>query len=137
MADDDADRRKRRSEDPVEAVDLQLEAAARDLQLEALVLADDVGRPLAQAGERSVTDVLASLAMWAEFNGGRVDELTLATLRTYDPTVDPGHVATHEVSVGGGAERLRLVALGRSLVRSMQLSRAASGVARIRSGAST
>lgn len=125
------DRRKVRSDDPEIATNLQLAHVADTLDLRALVLADDFGRQVAGVGSAEIGEVLATLAMWAEFNGGSVDEFTLDHLRAHDPEAAPDHVISQPVEFPGQDSRLRLIAFGRSMVASIGVAHAARGIERI------
>lgn len=135
MSDEQKDRRVRRSDDPDQAIQYQLDHAAERLDLRALVLADDFGAQLAAVGDRDLNEVLSALAMWAEFNGGSVDEFTMESLRDHDPAVEADQVVTIPVAAPGDAARMQLIALGRSIVASIEVARAAEGIERIRAKA--
>jgi hypothetical protein len=57
-----ADRRRRRSEDTRTALEYQLDCVRSEAALEALVLADDAGLPLAMSGDTQICVELAALA---------------------------------------------------------------------------
>lgn len=125
------DRRRIRSDEPDIAVDMQLSHVADVLNLDAIVLADDMGTALSRIGDSEIGELLAAMVMWSSVTG-EVDELTIDALREHDPTVERSHVARVVVDIPGEGNRLELVALGRSLVTSIGLAHAAEGIRRIR-----
>lgn len=125
------DRRRIRSEDCDIAVEMQLCHVADILDLDALVLADDMGRPISSVGNSELGELLAAMVMWTGFSGD-VDEFTVDAIREHDPTIEESHIRSLTVEIPGDAEKLQLVALGRSIVTSIGLAHAAAGIRRIR-----
>jgi hypothetical protein len=125
------DRRRIRSDEPDIAVDMQLSHIAHVLNLDALVLADDMGQAVSQIGDTEIGELLAAMVMWSSVTG-EVDELTIEALQERDPTIKRTHVTRVSVDIPGEANRLELVALGRSIVTSIGLAHAAEGIRRIR-----
>ncbi len=135
MSKRDDDRRKIRSTHRDLAVEMQIAHVADVLGLDALVLANEFGQPLAGVGSPDVTEVLASLGMWAEFNDGDIDELTFELLSHRSPDFREEHVTTQEIKLPMGGETLHLIALGRSICASIGLAHAAQGITRIHASA--
>jgi hypothetical protein len=63
MPQKESERRKRRSQDTLEALRLQLDACRQDAELEAMVLGDEDGLCLACAGDPSCQEVAARMAL--------------------------------------------------------------------------
>jgi|GEM_PF-4081930 len=84
-------RRRNRSSLHREAVGHQLNHVAETLQLDAIVLADDLGRPLAHAGDPQLASMLAELALWS---APAADELDEATSRASAPCIRIWRTAT-------------------------------------------
>ena len=110
------ERRRNRSELITQALTYQLHACCEDGGMHAMVLADDVGLPLAASGDADACDeIAASMAMVAArtdqfagtlYRGGRHWEVEMARI-----PVDGGHLVV--CAVGGSAEqRWRQVARG-------------------------
>ena len=124
-------RRARRAEVPRQAMRYQLLQIVEELGLEAMVLADDLGRLLVQAGDPALGQVLAESAMWFEFaEGGEADELTVRRLQQLRPELQQRHVVARPVAVevGGAAH---VIGVGASELRVGGVERAARGIARI------
>ncbi len=128
---DSIDRRRIRSDEPDIAVEMQLSHVAHVLGLDALVLADDMGQAVSRIGDSEIGELLAAMVLWSSVSG-EVDELTVEALRERDPTIERTHVTRVAVDIPGQANRLELVALGRSIVTSIGLAHAAEGIRRIR-----
>lgn len=125
------ERRRIRSDDPDIAVELQLSHVADVLNLDALVLADDMGQPISGVGDSELGELLAAMVMWTGFSS-EVDPFTVEQIQEHDPTIEPDHIQVVTVDIGE-QQRLQLVALGRSIVTSIGLAHAADGIRRIRS----
>ena len=124
------ERRRIRSDDPDIAVELQLSHVADVLNLDALVLADDMGQPVSGVGDSELGELLAAMVMWTGFSSD-VDPFTVEQIQEQDPSFEPVHIQSVTVDIGN-QERLQLVALGRSIVTSIGLAHAAEGIRRIR-----
>jgi hypothetical protein len=113
------ERRVRRSEERQVALRYQMEAARAKAHLEALVLADRNGIPVAVAGERAVCAELAAIA-----------PLMTRTLRVPMPPMLIGaDVAVRPVRIHG--QPLYLASIGGTVARDALLSVSARGVERI------
>jgi hypothetical protein len=123
-------RRRRRAADAEAAVLLQLEHVRAELALDAMVLADELGLPLAAAGDAELAGVLADAAMWAAFADAAADALTLARLRELRSEIEPEHIARFAVSLVPGVDA-HLLAVGASPARRAAVERAAAGIERI------
>ena len=124
------ERRRIRSDDRDIAVEMQLSHVADVLNLDALVLADDMGRPLSAIGNSELGELLAAMVMWTGFSG-EVDEFTVEAIREHDPTAERSHIRSVTVELPGQTKRFQLVALGRSIVTSIGLAHAVAGLRRI------
>lgn len=129
-------RRRLRSRDQLTAIDLQLSHVASVLDLDAIVLADDLGTTISCAGDKSLADPLAAASMWAHFGAatvGRfvVDDGWLAELHARRPELRASLFATDFVTLDATQGPLALVGMGRSVVTGVGVSHAARGVARI------
>jgi hypothetical protein len=113
------DRRRHRTDDPAEALRLQLDAVRRRAALDALVLADGDGLVIAHAGDR---DGCAALAAAAPLVGRASGPRALV----------PADAGRRDVRAAGAT--LHLVGTGGRLGRDAALADAARGVARILGG---
>jgi hypothetical protein len=119
-----ADRRRKRSDDPLVALHYQLAHARHAGRLDAIVVADDSGVVVAGAGAWAVCEELAAYApllaqgLWCE--PGLHGDSRIAELRT-EVDVQPLHVE---------GQTVLLCALG-GWMRAMAMELAANGVARI------
>ena len=123
------ERRRRRAKTPTEAMTFQLRHVADILSLDAIVLADDLGMPIASAGDPAITRMLADSAMWSAFSEDAVDEVSLETLRESRPDVEREHLSCRTVSIE--SQKFSLLACGRSTGRHIGMEHAATGVERI------
>jgi hypothetical protein len=119
-----ADRRRKRSDDPLVALHYQLAHARSEGRVEAMVVADDSGLVVAGAGAWAACEELAAYApllaqgQWTE--PGSIDRTRIAALRQ--------QVDVQAVEVEG--QRMLVCARGGTMRRAAT-SRAAQGVARI------
>ncbi len=122
------DRRSQRSPDARAALQLQLEHVARIVEFDAVVLADDLGRPIVAAGDPEMSSWLADAAMWCDMYGASGDPLLRERVEALDGDERAMYTAQCEV---GGNGLLHLLALGRSAVGDIALLHAARGIERI------
>lgn len=120
-------RRQRRAEPGPEAVRFQLQQVAEGLSLDAIVLADDLGRVLAQAGNPQLSHLLADAAMWS-MQG--VDDFTIERVQHRYPDIEPGDLVAESVAVPG-ADGTRLIAAGKSFALRVGVEHAIEGIRRI------
>ncbi len=120
-------RRQRRAEPGPAAVRYQLQQVAEGLSLDAIVLADDLGRVLAQAGNPRLSHLLADAAMWA-MQG--VDDFTIERVQHNYPDIEPNDLVAESVAVPG-ADGTRLIAAGKSFALRVGVEHAIAGIRRI------
>ena len=120
-------RRRRRAKSGPIAVELQLRQVAEGLALDAIVLADDLGRVLAHAGSLELSRVLANSAMWAPEG---VDGFTIEHARHRCPNLEPDDVVAESVDVPG-ADGAKLIAAGKSFALRTGVDHAIDGIKRI------
>lgn len=123
-------RRRNRSSLHREAVGHQLNHVAETLQLDAIVLADDLGRPLAHAGDPQLASMLAELALWSAPAADELDEATLTRIRALYPDLENRHVVAKRIALTG-ARGTRVIAAGRSFARGIGVDQAVNGIRRI------
>ncbi|GAB4195886.1 MAG: hypothetical protein OHK0013_02500 [Sandaracinaceae bacterium] len=114
------ERRRRRSEQPGTALRFQLEHTREQARLEALVLADEQGLLVAEAGDPAICSELAAIAPWM----GR-SPLAMPL----PPLLRGADVCVRSMHVHGAA--LHLAAVGGSVARDALLARSLRGVERI------
>jgi hypothetical protein len=119
-----AERRRKRSEDPVTALHYQLAAVRRDAELDAVVLADAAGCLVAGAGAWPACEELAAYAPLLATPRASVRRTVSARLSALEPEVES---LSFEVL---GSEVL-LSCRGGSGARREALTRAAAGIKRI------
>ncbi len=117
------ERRRHRSELPSEALHLQLDACCHDGSVDAMVIADEEGLPLASYGDQQACDEIAARSAQV---GRRVAEFS-GTLLGHDHAWD---VQVKRVTVSGG-ELLVCAVGGSAAMRQRQVERSAAGVQRI------
>jgi hypothetical protein len=123
-----ADRRRKRSDDPLVALHYQLAHARNEGRVEAMVIADDAGLVVAGAGAWAACEELAAYApllaqgQWTE--PGSSERTRIAALRQ--------QVDVQPVEIDG--QRMLICARG-GTTRRAAMARAAQGVARILSAA--
>jgi len=120
-----ASRRNRRAHTAPMAVGYQLLHLVNELSLRAIVIADDVGVPLAHAGDRDLSAMLADSAMWSGFASTSVDDMTLARIQQRYPDIELEHVASG--TLGGTT----VLAVGTHATSRTAIGRALEGIARI------
>ena len=125
------DRRAERSEDRDHAMQLQLDYVRETLDLDAMVLADDLGLPVISSGDAGLAALLAEAALWAGPNDETLDPMTLDEIRRAYPDVRDNAVAWQFVSVPGLDGLCRVVASGSSTVRFVGIQHASAGLQRI------
>lgn len=113
------ERRSRRSEKPGIALQYQLEYTRDQARLEAVVLADDQGLPVAVAGDPAVCSELAAMAPW----------MTLQPRMPMPPLLRGADVTVRSFRLHG--ESLHLAAVGGSVARDALLACSLRGVERI------
>ena len=125
------DRRFRRSDNRFEAMQMQLDYIREALSLDAVVLADDLGTPIASSGNSDLASLLAVASMWTSPDDDRLDPITLELIRSTFPAVQDNEVAWQFMELSGQAGVCRLVATGRSQVRMVGVQHATDGLQRI------
>lgn len=125
------DRRGTRSTDRARAMQLQLDYVRDALELDAMVLADDLGLPVAASGDQELAGLLAEAALWTGPDDETLDPMTLEQIRSHHPGVKDNEVAWQFVDVPGLDGLCRLVATGRSAVRLVGIQHASNGIRRI------
>lgn len=123
-------RRRNRSSLHREAVAHQLSHVAATLGLDAIVLADDLGRPLAHAGDPQLASLMAELALWSEPGADALDESTLARIGALYPDLEHRHVVARRIALTGACGA-RVIAAGKSFARGIGVDQAVSGIRRI------
>ena len=123
-------RRRNRSLLHREAVGHQLSHVAETLSLDAIVLADDLGRPLAHAGDAELSGLLAESAMWTMPDDDSLDEATMARIRVLYPDLENRHFVTRPIALNGEFGT-RVIAAGKSFARRIGVDQAALGIERI------
>ncbi len=113
------ERRSRRSEDKNVALRFQIDHVRTHAKLEALVLADEMGLPLAESGDRAVCAELAAIAPLF----GRTLGMPLP------PLLRGGDVMIRPLMVHGQA--LYLASIGGTVARDALISTSMRGVTRI------
>ena len=124
-------RRQRRSAYVPHAVMFQLQHVLEVLELEAIVLADDLGLPVAKAGNEDLAELLADSAMWTDRHGPMIDTATREELQRRYPRFRDYEVASRVIDLPGPSSFFRLTAIGRSCVRYTGLEHAERGIRRI------
>ena len=125
------ERRNHRGTTPAEAVSLQLRHVAEVLELDAIVLADEMGSRVAHAGDATAARMLADGAMFSAYGKDSIDEITLESLKERYPGVRSYHVVSHRLQISGQNESFMVFALGRSAGRAVGLQHAVQGITRI------
>jgi hypothetical protein len=105
----------------------QLLQVAEGLSLDAIVLADDLGRVLAQAGNPQLSNLLADSAMWSTQG---MDEFTVEQVQDRYPDIARDDLVSEIVKVPG-ADGTRLIAAGKSFALRVGVEHAISGIRRI------
>ncbi len=114
------ERRVRRSQEPATALRYQLEHTRDRARLEALVLADESGIVVGEAGDPAVCAELAAIAPWMQRTPARLP---------MPPLLRGADLWIRSVSIHGSS--LHLAAIGGSVARDALLSHSARGVERI------
>jgi len=120
-------RRRRRAHTAPMAVGYQLLNLVEEQTLRAIVIADDVGIPLAYAGDPALSALLAESAMWAEFAMTSVDDVTLPRIQHVYPDIESHHVAAQSI----GRDGVQVLAVGTEEAPREAVSHAREGIARI------
>jgi hypothetical protein len=120
-------RRRHRGKSPQEAVECQLHRVAEGLSLDAIVLADDLGRILVRAGNPVLAGLLAGSAMWSATG---IDALTVDQVRHRYPQIDVDDMVSEPVFVPG-ADGARLIAAGKTIGLHAAVDHAITGIMRI------
>jgi hypothetical protein len=126
------DRRGHRSEDRREAMRMQLDYVCEALSLDAIVLADDLGTPIAASGDSELASLLAVASMWTSPDDASLDPVTLELIRSTFPVRDH-EVAFQFVKLPGQDGLCRIVATGKSQVRMVGVQHVTHGLHRIAS----
>jgi hypothetical protein len=119
----DLDRRSRRSVDPTLALTYQLVACCAD-GVDAMVVADGEGVPLASAGDDEACERVAGRLVKA---GPRIREF-------HGTVLDGGQrwdVQMHKLDLGGAGEIVVCAVGGTALARQRQIQRSLAGASRI------
>jgi len=126
-----AERRLRRSTDRDEALGLQIAHVMDILGYDAIVLADDLGFPVAQAGDPELADLLAQSAMWTDRHGPAVDGFVYNQVKQRYPDYEQHDVVSAVLDLPGMPSFCRVTAAGHSTVRSVGVQHAVDGIRRI------
>jgi len=110
---------------------LQLDYVREALSLDALVLADDLGTPIASSGDTELASLLAVASMWTSPEDESMDPITLDLIRSTYPAVRDNEVAWQFIKLLGQEGLCRIVATGRSAVRMVGIEHASVGLQRI------
>lgn len=125
------ERRRNRSDHPIKALQLQLEYVCQRLSLDALVLSDDLGDPVAAVGREDLVENLSIQSPWIV---GRpeweIDE-ALSYLWDVYPNLTSDKVSARSIAIEMEGERLILVGIGKSKYLDAWIEHAAVGVNRI------
>ena len=124
-------RRRRRGRTAQEALTYQLLHVAEVLGLDAIVIADELGMPVAQAGDPEVSNILANSAMWAQFTNDDIDDISFEALSGQMPEVQKFHVVSIPINLPHVEGTSRLLLVGHSDGRSAGAEHAARGIGRI------
>jgi hypothetical protein len=114
------ERRGRRSEQPTTALRYQLEHTREQARLEAVVLADESGLVVGEAGDPAVCTELAAIAPWMQRTASRMP---------MPPLLRGADVCVRSVMVHGVS--LHLAAIGGCIARDAILACSVRGVERI------
>ncbi len=98
------ERRTNRGTTPSEAVSLQLRHVANVLNLDAIVLADEMGSRVAHAGDPRAARLLAEGAMFSAYGSSSIDDVTLESLQQHYPGVRSYHIVSHRLQISGQSE---------------------------------
>ena len=128
-----SDRRRRRSDIPHVAMRLQLRTVAEHLGLDAIVLADDLGLPLAFAGDPQLSDLLAQASMWTWSQNSPVDWFTRDCVAAVDPSIDEDDFVSIKIPRQDQGGFWRVTAIGRRPDTSDGVEHAVTGIERIAS----
>jgi len=123
------ERRQQRSHLPHVAMSLQLSHVAARLNLDAIVLADDLGLPLASTGDPELTELLAEASMWTSSDSTGVDWYTSAWLEAM--ALDQHNVTITSRLIPHQESYWRVTAVGPFAVTSDGLEHAVKGIKRI------
>jgi hypothetical protein len=124
-------RRIRRSSDRGEALSLQIAHVMEILGFDAIVLADDLGFPVVQAGDPRLADLLAQSAMWTDRYGPPVDTFVYGQVKERYPCYELRDVVSEVLDLPGMPSFCRLTAVGHSAARCVGVRHAADGIRRI------
>jgi len=105
----------------------QLQQVAEGLSLDAIVLADDLGRVLAHAGNPRLSHLLADAAMWS-MEG--LDEFTVERVQHNYPDIERNDLVAENIVVPG-ADGTRIIAAGKSFALRVGVEHAIAGIRRI------
>ena len=122
-------RRQQRSHLPHVAMSLQLRHVADRLNLDAIVLADDLGLPLASSGDLQLTELLAEASMWTSSDSTGVDWYTSAWLEAM--ALDEHNVTIASRLIPHQNSFWRVTAVGPISVTCDGLEHAVKGIKRI------
>jgi len=126
-----SDRRRRRSDIPHVAMRLQLRSVADRLGLDAIVLADDIGTPLACVGDPEISDLLVEAAMWPSQDDAAVDWFTRAWFEALDPTFEDSDVVSMTIPAPQRDTFWKVIAVGMSPETPGGVEQAVRGIERI------
>ena len=127
LQDAESCRRRRRAQTAPMAVGYQLMHLVEQNALRAIVIADDVGMPLAHAGDAELSVLLAESAMWSGFATAAIDEMTLERIQQRYPEIDVGDVASQALGRAG----VQVLAIGAEGTAVDAVRHAREGIARI------
>lgn len=124
-------RRRHRSRDTGEALGLQIAHVMEILGFDAIVLADDLGFPVVQAGDPQLADLLAQSAMWTDRHGPPLDTFVFGQVRQRYPDYEAHDVVSEVLDLPGMPSFCRLTAAGHSSASCVGVQHAADGIRRI------
>ncbi len=116
------------------AMDFQLKAVAARLGLKAIVLADDMGSPLAYAGDPGLAGILAQASMWTEARANGVDWMTRRWIEVVEPSVRDSQIFSALIPRRGSTDYWRVLAIGQTPETTDAVHRAIDGIERIVEG---
>lgn len=125
------ERRARRSNVAGEAIGMQLQYLVELLNLDAILLADDLGLPISYAGNPQLADLLGQNVMWTTPRGPGIDPLSMSEIEMGFPHLVKEEIISHDLALPGMDSACRVIAAGKSLACGEAVQHAASSIQRI------
>lgn len=125
------ERRYRRSEDVTQALAFQCAHVQQHLDLQALVVADDVGDRWVGAGDRTLCRLLSRSANDLAVGSLANASYRFKVLHSVSPELTPGHLTTFTLKVPGRKSLLHVAGVGASVARADGVVTTADGTRRI------